>query len=340
MPTLRFWRAALVTFAMATAMLTAADAQDAAPFSLEGKTIRILVAQPPGSSRDLESRLLAQYLGRYLPGNPTFVVQNLDGAAGLRMLQYATQLDPLTDLTILSLPSGLPFRVRTGETQGLFDPLTANWLGSIRGSAIVCVMSLAKVNSVQDMIGRDLNVASTNASGQAVAIYRMLNRTLGMHLNIISGYDGTPLQVLALQRGEVDGLCNNYVSYREMRPAVDDGTARMAFYMDNAPRDDIDAPYLFDQPFDPDALDLLKRALAAISYNGPFSIPAGADPAFVALIQTAFDAAVVDPEFIAAVEALGLDYHYRSGADIAAAVAELFATPDEIVAELNALMAE
>jgi len=331
-------RAGVVAVALASASL--ALAQNAAPFSLEGRTIRFLVPQGAGGATDTEARLLAQHMAGYLPGNPTIIVQNVTGADGLRMLEYASQLNPITDLTIMTVPSAAPFRARAGLIGDAFDPLTTNWLGGFVGGTSLCAVSTAaNVAAAEDLRGRPLTMATSTAGGVTYATYMIMNRAFGFEIEPIIGYDSIATMALALGRGEIEGLCMPYSAYATtLQPMVDAGRAKLLLYIDANRRDDIGAPYLFDLPVLAGEDDFLRTAIASITFGRPVTALAGAEPAFVGAMRDAFAAAQADPGFIAGARALGVDLNPRTAAEVANAIADLYATPEPLIETLKTFL--
>ncbi|MGV8839903.1 MAG: Bug family tripartite tricarboxylate transporter substrate binding protein [Bauldia sp.] len=334
---MRYIRLAVAIVAAALA-LGPATAQ--APFSLEGRTIRFVVAQAAGSATDTEVRLMTRYFAKYLPGNPELVVQNLPGANGIRALEFVANLDPVRDLVVGATSSTIPFQARIGALDGVFDPLVANWVGTYTRSGSVCIAGAnSGITSIDDLRTRDVTFGTQSASGSSYAIYMILKRAFGLRINVVVGYESLAATTLAVTRGELDGLCGPSTSLAAViQPVVDSGAARFILYNYPVQRPEIPAPWLLDQPVVAGEEAFLQATLTAIGSNRPLYIPAGADPAFVALLRTAFDAILIDPDFIAEATALGIDVHYGSPATIEEMVRNLYATPDALIEEIRAFL--
>lgn len=336
----RSFLAGLVMAALAATVAGEAMPQEPAPFTLEGEAIRIILPSSAGGMSDTQTRLLIQYLGQYLPGSPNFVVQNIDGAGGQRMLEYLNSLDPADNYIVFTSPSAMPFRARAGFVDpALFDPRSVNWVGSFRGSTLFCLVRTdTGIETLDDLRRQPVNFGATSISGNDYAILSLLNDQLGLQLQPVLGYQSTGEIALALDRGEVQGVCNNYAIYKQyLQTMVNDGRARLLFYMGPEPRADVAAPYLFDLAMDDEARAFIRSAIGAISFAGPYAIPAGSDPAFVEAFRRAFDATMADPGFIAAAETAGIDLAYIDGPTIAANVEALYQTPDEVIRQIGAL---
>lgn len=321
-------RMLLASLVAAATIASATQAQDA--YTLDGKVIRVLVPNAAGGNSDLQTRLLVDYLARYLPGEPSFVVQNLTGGSGVLMLQYLAQIDPAVDLVMYNISNSMPFRALSGALDtNLFDPLTVNWVGGFRGTTQFCIVSTKSgIQSIDDMRNGPERLFAASAVGStADAMYTLMHDEIGLNIRTVAGYDTFGSQVLAVQRGEVDGMCNNYSAYQTLvRPAVEAGDVKFIFYIGGSGhRDDItDAPYIGDL-VPPESLAFFNSALSAILFGGPYAIPPGTDPRFVAAMRDAFASVMADPDFQAAADDFGVDLQYE--------------TPDMLAARVDALSA-
>lgn len=328
---------AVLALGLVTGIVAAAGAQPA--YTLAGQSIRLLVNQAAGGSSDTEARLLAKYLPRYLPGAPNIIVQNLPGAAGVRMLEFFGQLDPLSEPAVAMLPSAAAFRSRAGALDGIFDARTTNWIGSFASSTNVCLVRTdTGVASVADLPGHELNFGILTAGATMGAFATLFNQELGFAIRSVAGYDSIAAVGLAVQRGELDGLCMPYSSYPTLfQPMVEAGTARLLFYIDPMQRDDLETPWLFDLSMTGQQREFLATAVASTSIARPFTMAPGADPALVQAMRTAFAAVVADPAFNTEAAALSIDVRPRTSADLVATVAQLYAMPDDVAVRIRDL---
>lgn len=331
--------AAAIAFATVT-LVAASPAHAQAPVTLEGQTIRILIPNTAGGINDTEGRLVQAHIGRFLPGNPNVVVQNLPGAAGERMLEFINQTDPVANPMIAMINSAIIFRARAGDMPVSFDPRTVHWVGSIPASIFAFMVATSTgVTQPDELRGRAITAAAIAAGGTTYLYYLLLNRTFGFAIEPVVGYDGIGTMTLALQRGEVQGLIVPYSSYAQfIQPLVDGGDARMLAYISLEDHPEFGVPNILDLPLPAEEAQILRIGIAGTSYGRPFFAPPGSDPAFVALIRAAFDRMAADPEFLAAAAALGIDVRYRNGAALETAVAELYATPDDVIAKVGEVL--
>lgn len=330
---------ALLAIASAT-LLAVGSVHAQAPFSLDGRTIRILIPNTAGGVVDTEGRLVQTHIARFLPGSPSIVVQNLPGAAGERMLEFINQTDPRDNLIIAMINSALIFHARAGDMPVTFDPLAVNWVGSIPASINAFMVATATgITRPEDLIDRPVTAAAIAAGGTSYLYYLLLNRALGFQIRPIAGYDGIGTMTLALGRNEVDAFMTPYSPYAQfVQPLVDAGQARFLFYISLEDHPEFGVPNILDIPMAPEDALILRTGVAGTSFGRPYLIPAGSDPAYVALMRAAFDQMAADPAFLADAARLGIEVRYRDAATLGAAVAELYATPDDVIAQVGAVL--
>src|SRR5262245_47424478 len=185
---LRAVGAAFVALVMASG---AASAQPVADF-YKGKTLSLVNAYPPGSSRDGAGRLLIRHLPRHIPGNPSIVMRNMVGAGGLAGTNYIFNVAP-KDGTEFGLTGGtLPFGPLWSREGVQFEATKFNWLGSMESwLGLVFVRKGAAAQSLAQLLTTDIKVGATGI-GDVTAIYpRVLNELAGTRFNVVRGYRGT-----------------------------------------------------------------------------------------------------------------------------------------------------
>lgn len=330
------WRALLLAVAVGAASTTAAQA----PLTLAGETVRIILSSGVGGAGDLQARLVADRLAARLPGNPTIVVQNVPGGNGMRQLEFLAQFDPSRDRYVYVVSSSLPFEARAGgPVAAAFDPRAVQWIGSYAGSAGVCIVSAASgISSVDDFRAREVTMGVTEVTSNTYASYMMLQQA-GLRIRPVVGYDSYATILLAVLRGELDGLCTSFATYSTLlRPDVEAGRILPVVTTGPYPVPQLGVPWMLDIDMPPELFRLVQTAVEVTSFARPWIAPAGADPAFVDAMRTAFAEIVADPDFVAATAALDVEVHYTPPEEIAAAVDALYATPDTLIAEVYRLL--
>ena len=216
----------------AIALSGAAQAQD----FYKGKQIQLLVGHEPGNDYDVGARLLAKYLPRHIPGAPTIVVQNMPQAAGLATANHL-YVRAARDGTVMgSISRNLPSQALMGLPNIEADPRRFNWLGATSFPGRVCAAtSDAPVKSVADIFTRELITGGVGVGSSTSIVPTVLNKVLGTRFRIVEGYRGAGSILLAIERGEVQGVCMSLGQFRSHQQKFRDGKMRFLFRAEEAP---------------------------------------------------------------------------------------------------------
>src|SRR5437764_3347853 len=195
----------LLATAMSAAALQAAGAQTPEEF-YKGKVLNLIIPNAPGGSFDLYARLAANHLGRFIPGNPPIVAQNMPGAAGMQAANYLTNIAP-KDGTVLSvLVPNITLAQILGVQSIGYDARRFNWIGRIIATtATLFTWHTSGTQTLADLKTRETLVAGTGPLSQAEINSTMLNGVVGTKFKLIRGYKGSGEAALAVERGEADG---------------------------------------------------------------------------------------------------------------------------------------
>ena len=326
---------AITAFCMAVLVIAglsgpARGAQPAAFFA--GKTISILIGFGPGGANDVWGRTIAKHLGNHIPGQPRIIVQNAPGAGGLKLMNQLYNLSPPDGTVIGLINRGLPFEPLLGGEGVQFDPLKMNWIGSPDRDTTVCVARKdAPIKDMRDLFSKELLVGATG-SGADTALYpEFLSQLLGMKFRTIKGYQGTKEISLAMERGEVEGLCVAYDSLlretlaREGRVNI---LFQAALTADPRLRQIPVATDLARSDADRQALVLF---FARVELGRPLVLPPGVPADRVTLLRAAFRQTVADPAFRADASRQELNLNYVGGEQLQATIAAAYRTPRAVV---------
>ncbi|MGE0747145.1 MAG: Bug family tripartite tricarboxylate transporter substrate binding protein [Rhodospirillales bacterium] len=200
MPTIR---AALLAAALAVGLALPASADDAAFYS--GKTVRIICGFGEGGGYDLYARFAAEHLGKFIPGKPTVIVQNMTGAGSKRAAKYVYSVAP-KDGTVLGIVSqSMPHDAVTDPSESDYDVNKFTWIGRLNANVDVGVSwHTSAVKTLEDAKKRQAVVGATGATSPSVQVPKALNAVIGTQFKIVQGYKGSAEISLAMERGEVD----------------------------------------------------------------------------------------------------------------------------------------
>ena len=196
-------RAVAVTVLAALPVM--ASAQTPAEF-YKGKTVDLMVGYSAGGGYDVYARMIARYLGKHIPGNPTVVVKNLDGAGSLRLANAIYNQLPKDGTVFGTIARGAAFDPLLGNKAAQFDASKFSWIGSANDEVSVCVAwHTAGITKIEDTYNKELVVGGTGPSADTDQFPRIVNGVLGTKMKIVTGYPGGNDVSLEMDRGEVQG---------------------------------------------------------------------------------------------------------------------------------------
>jgi tripartite-type tricarboxylate transporter receptor subunit TctC len=332
--------------------LTAGAAADpAAAQSVEqfykGRQVTMIVGTAPGGINDISARFVARYLGKYIPGDPTIVVENQPGAGGITSANRLANTVAQDGSVIAKLERAVPLLAIQGDPNVHFDPLKLTWLGSLSSYAndayLMLVMATNAIKSVSEIKGpgKSITLGGDNAASSNVIYATIARDVLGLNVKVVSGYTGAAPLFLAMQSGEIDGQVVGYSSVRTgqrglwnqhaFRPLMQFGRkTRLANFAD--------IPTAYELTGDPAARALLNFADLQFFISLPFAAPPGVPADRAAALQTAFMAMCKDAEVIAAADKLGIDMSPIDGTTVHNAIANAAGTPHEVIDRYNTLV--
>jgi len=328
----RFAVAALAA-AFFSGIVPQAQAADVADF-YRGKTINVVIGYPAGGGYDVFARLLVQSMGRHIPGNPTLVPQNMPGAGSRKALLYLYEIAPKDGATFGTVGRMEPVAPLL-ENDTKLDARKLAWIGSIANDDSICfAWTNAAIKSWQDVATRQFTVGGLAPGDNTVMIPLLLKNLFGGNMRLVTGYPGTTDVFLAIERGEVEGACG--VSWRPILTQHRDWIAgnKIKVLIEVALEKDPslgDTPLITEFVRTADQLSILNLLLGTQAMARPFLAPPGIPEDRKQALRTAFDQTMTDPQFLADAERTSLYVHPMSGSDIDDLLAQLYATPKEVV---------
>ena len=307
--------------------------------SLAGKTVRMIIGVGPGGGYDLWGRMVARYMGRHLPGTPTIVPENMPGAGGLTAAAYLYNIAPKDGTVLGIVTSGVPLGPILGQPGAMFDPRKMTWLGTPTTDTNVCIANKgAKVKTFEDLLHEQLIIGDTGPGTDTQIYPKALNALIGTKFKLISGFPSSSDVFLAMERGEVEGICESLQSVTQKRPTwISSGQVKVLFQGGGEPNANVKAPFILDLARTDDLKAEIKFLYAPQGIGRPFVAPS-LDPAAAKMLQAAFDATMKDPEFIAEAAKEKATLKPRNGAYLSSLIRDLYATPKPLVAKMGKLI--
>jgi tripartite-type tricarboxylate transporter receptor subunit TctC len=334
----RVWRC-LATFLLVMLCCSpSASAQGVAEF-YKGKNVSLAISFPPGGGYDLYARILGRHMGKHMPGHPNIVPQNMPGAGGLRVAQWFAQAAPKDGLTFGTF-------TRMAHIAPLYDPAQKydaakfTWLGAITDAVSVCITwHTSPVKTWQDFLDKPTTFGGTGPSGEVDIFTNVYKNVFGAKVKLAAGYTGTGPAMLAIERGEIDGMCGidwttlkaqrqHWIKNKQINVLV-----QTAFRKDP---DLPDVPLIVELTKDPEKLQILKLYVSSHEFARPFAAPPGIPPDRAAALIAAFEATTKDPDFLAETAKHQMEVAPVSGRKLADMLAELYQTPEPILAKARA----
>jgi tripartite-type tricarboxylate transporter receptor subunit TctC len=328
--------AGVLAIATVSSPVCADGAADAVAAFYRNKTLEIDVGTGPGGGYDANARLIAAHLGLFIPGNPKIVVDNLPGGGGIRAANALFNTAPRDGSVIGTFSNAMITEPLLGTGQALFEPAKMTWIGSASREDGVCVASAKSgVRAWSDVLRKEIVVGAA-APGTTTFMYPvMLANLFGAKFKIVSGYpDGGQID-LALERGEIQSVCQTWSSLKLGRaswlrdhfvyPFVALGLGRLA----DLPR----LPSVMELAESNEQRQILKVALAPTLAGRPFAAPPGIPADRAEALRKAFLAMTRDPAFLTAAKNRRMDIEPESGADIESLVKEIYNLPAATIAE-------
>ena len=298
-----------------------------------GKSITIIVGADSGGGYDAQGRLMSRHIGRFLPGNPAVIVQNLPGAGSLTAANQIYNVSPKDGTTMGLLQRGV-FSAKFTNPQGVrFDLSKFNWVGNLSSeTAVVIAWSATPFLKIEDVMQQEMLVGGTGPHIDTETTPRMLNALLGTKFKIISGYKGTTEAVLAMERGEVQGMGDwSWSNVKTRKPDfLRDKKIRVLLQVATEKMPDLqDVPLAMDYVKNPADREVMELFLAQKSAARPVVAPPGIPADRIAAIRAGFDKMIEDAEFLKDAQSAKLEIDPAPAASIEKVIKIFAATSEE-----------
>jgi tripartite-type tricarboxylate transporter receptor subunit TctC len=329
----------LLGFAAALAISVSGMAL-AQPDFYRGKQIRLISGHPAGGDYDLGARFLAKHLSRHIPGEPVIVVQNMPAAASVVAANFIYNQAPRDGTVIGSFSRNLASQARMGQPNIEVDPRRLNWLGGYSLPSRVCVnWHTSPVNTIEDLFTREMITAGGGATSSLSIIPTVLNHVLGTKFRIVEGYKGIRDAALAIERGEVEGVCMSYAQFNDYQHLVREGKLRILLHAEETPISDIpQVPSIYAFARSEEQRQLLRFVFASAEFGRPYVLPPEVSADRVALLRRAFADLAGDPQMQADAEKAKIDMTYLPPERLEQLVASLYHTPSELIESVRKIV--
>jgi len=321
---------------LALAMPAGVQAQSVADF-YKGKTVTVIVGYTAGGGYDLYARALSRHMGKHLPGNPNFIVQNVTGAGSVNAANTLYNVSPKDGTAFGTFGRGLAMEPLIGTARVQYDATKFTWLGSGTNEVSVCATWHASpVKTWQDAQKMTFTVGGEGAGSDPDTFGALVRNAFGVKLRLVTGYHGTSDIILAIERGEVDGRCGwSWSSVKSTRPTwIPEKKLNYLVHMSEVKAPELQhIPLIAEFAKTDRQKQILRLVLSRQTMGRPFAAPPGVPADRAQALRRAFDATLKDPAFLAEANKLKLDVNPVKGEAVDKLIVELYATPKEVVEE-------
>jgi tripartite-type tricarboxylate transporter receptor subunit TctC len=253
-----------------------------------------------GGGYDLYSRFFAPFFGKHLPGKPQVIVKNMPGPGTLQVANYVYSVAPKDGLTIGAI-DGSNSVGHLLKSQGVqFDPRNFVWIGNMNSEVAIIVGSgRSKIRSFNQVFHDEMIVGTAGPTSGSTVFANALNNLIGTQFKLVQGYPGTNEMLLAMDRGEIEGIPSvNLSSLIGARPDwLRDGTALALLQIGSARHPTLpDVPLVHEFAKDDEQRQIMQLIFMAPDLGRPFVAPPGIPKDVAQMLRDSFMAALQDPE--------------------------------------------
>jgi len=312
----------------------------------QGKSLRFIVGAPAGGGYDTYTRVVARHIGKYIPGHPSSVVENMDGAGSLIAANYTYNKAEPDGLTVGVWISGQIIRQALGDRAARFDARNFGWIGAPSNGAPTCAImgytGFKNWNDIRDA-KRTIRMGGVRRGTSYDDLPAILNNVVGTKFDVITGYKGTSIIKVALQKREVEGACLGWESMTVSNRAMLDakGDDRLIPFLIHKKLDDPEVsglPLFTDVIKGEDNLATYRTWAASYEFQRPFSLPPHAPKERLETLRKAFAETLRDSEFLADAKKSKLFIEAVPGEDIDGYVKQIYSMSDKVKKNLSFLV--
>lgn len=322
-----------VTVAMAVLPQTA-HAQLSVEQFYKSKPLTIMLGHPPGGSYDFYARLAAEFMKKYIPGNPTILVENRPGGGGVVAAAFFYAQSPRDGSVIAIFPETLVHTQVLEPEIGRWKVQEMAYIGSFAPvNTGFVIRKGAPASTTDDMRKKQSIVGCSGVNSQSYQYPALLKSLGGFDFKMVCGYKGSAEYIHAMQQGEVDMVSSAWNSWRvthasqiasgELVPVIQAGLVRN--------REIPNVPLMQELVSDPKAKKIIEFASAGAAIGRALLAPPNLPADRLQALRDAFDKMVKDPEFLATAEKRKLEIDPTPGVEVQRIANEILTAPPEIV---------
>jgi tripartite-type tricarboxylate transporter receptor subunit TctC len=316
-----------------------ANAQSPEPFA--GKTVSMIIGFGPGGGYDMWGRVVARHIGKRLPGKPSVIAQNMPGAGSYVAASHIYGAAPRDGTVFAIIARDAALGPLSGAPGARFDATKLSWIGTPTKEHNVCIAyHTASVKSVQDLREKQLILGDTGPGTGTRSYPKVLNELLGFKFKLVGGFQSSADVFLAMERGEVDGICESLESVNSRRPDwISSKKVTVLLQAGSVPRPDLkDVPFVLDLARNNEERQMLEFLYAGQGIGRPFVAPPDLPTERLKMLRDAFNATMKDADFVADARRGKLEVEPEDGEHLAALIKQIYATPRPVIDKVSELI--
>ena len=305
----------------------------------KGKTIQMLIGYPAGGTYDLYARVIARHLGKHVPGNPHVVPMNMPGAGTLNATSHVYSVAPQNGTAIVATASSMPFQPMFQKIDVPFDAAKANWLPTPAGfTALMIVWHKVPVQTFEDLRQRETIMGTISPGSTPHFVAVVLNNVLGSKIKPITGHPNMNSNLLAMERGELEGYTTVPPSAieRTYRHQWENKLYRPILQIGSKKNKGLDhVPLARDLTTNDADRMIIDMAAAPLTLGYPYMMGPGVPPERVTAMREAYMKVFADPAFIAEATKATLEIDPMDGEAVQRFIANAYAAPEDVRTRLK-----
>ena len=320
----------VLAVAAAALLSTGAAKADAVADFYKGKMLTLVSGFTPNGENDIQLRLLGRHIGKYLPGNPQTMISNMPGAGTLLAANHLFKA-PADGTTISMFTSQAAIEPYLGNSSAMFDPVKLSWIGSMSQEIQFCMLQGdAGVKNFDELLQKEVTFGSSAPATDIFRFSAVIKNLLGAKMKLVSGYPGMPAIRLAMDRGEVFGVCgvSEMILRTNLAEPFKEKKINLIVQMGRSTTEEFGKmPSVFDYAKDQKTKDMLGFFFKDLAIGRPIAAPAGVPADRLAALRKALPETLKDKEFLSEAQKIGMSIHPVSAQDIQATMESLSKKP-------------
>jgi tripartite-type tricarboxylate transporter receptor subunit TctC len=301
----------------------------------KGRNVTIVVGHQVGTGFDIYARTVARHLGRHIPGGPGIVVQNMVGASGITAANWLDGVAPKDGTVMATFVHTVAFEPVFGNQQAKYDPAKLNWIGNMEESVGMCGVTRASgIARFDDLLAREAIFGATGATGPLGTFAQAIKKLVGAKLKVVYGYKGSADVKLAMNRGEVQGICGLPISTVKSfwGDEYKSGEFKPVIQLSGKAHPELKGiPHVNSYARTEEDRQVFGLIFGAQALGRVYVSPSGQPAARTKALRDALMATMKDKDFLADAEKTKIDIEPMTGEEVAELIARISAVPPAVV---------